>query len=312
MTAPSVSITERICRFLPIILAYRVSSFLLRREARTPGEKFIARTLTGSRYTYETGDLVADSVRMCGFWDWRVIAVAKAVAGRGGSIIEIGANTGTETVGFADVVGRGGHVVAIEPGPDNLWALKNNVELNGFAHVDVRPWAVGNRGGYVHFSPGPDGNSGMGHIESTKGVEDDADEVEMVTLDSVQSTVLGAALVVIDVEGAELEVLEGAHGYIMEYRPVLYIEACGETLARFGSTLSDLDASLGRLGLKVYEVNRWGIAPVDIRAITDEMSYIKNWLAIPVEETHLTTKVRRTLVLGAISPRLGQRHLILR
>lgn len=50
-----------------------------------------------------------------GFYDWRNIAVCSAVCGAGSSIIEVGGNVGTETVCFADIVGREGHVVALEP-----------------------------------------------------------------------------------------------------------------------------------------------------------------------------------------------------
>lgn len=44
-----------------------------------------------------------------GYYDWRVLVIAGAICSQGDTIVEVGANVGTETLGFADIVGVGAH-----------------------------------------------------------------------------------------------------------------------------------------------------------------------------------------------------------
>ena len=46
-----------------------------------------------------------------------LLAIAKTVCQKKGSIIEVGANIGTETIGFTDIVENNHQVYAFEPVP---------------------------------------------------------------------------------------------------------------------------------------------------------------------------------------------------
>src|SRR5882757_11121436 len=56
---------------------------------------------------------------------------------------DIGANVGFFTILGARLVGPQGHVVAFEPVPACARAVGRNIELNGFAHAEIREAAVG-------------------------------------------------------------------------------------------------------------------------------------------------------------------------
>lgn len=55
----------------------------------------------------------------------------------GDTIIDAGANIGMFTIRAAKKVGQKGNVIAIEPNPDNLKFLRQNIEINGIHSVRV-------------------------------------------------------------------------------------------------------------------------------------------------------------------------------
>src|SRR5215218_2287703 len=60
---------------------------------------------------------------------------------------DVGANVGFFTLVGARLVGEGGRVVAFEPVPWCAHAVGRNIELNAFAHAQIRAEAVGAQDG---------------------------------------------------------------------------------------------------------------------------------------------------------------------
>ena len=301
---------ERLCHRMPLILAGRLSKVFLARESQSPRTSFEAKTLTGRWYANRTGDYTADYVRMCGYYDWRMLAIAKAVCSEGGHIIEIGANTGTETLGLADIVGPAGRVTAFEPSPENLAILSANVVRNNLRHVGIVPSAVGDSIGEVGFLSFPSCNSGMGHIDVGASGTDVA-KVAVVTLDSEALRLGSAELITIDVEGYEMAVLRGATKYLRKYRPVLYVEANAVALSRTGSTVEDLAAQLRDRGYVLYEITRLSTKPLKPVPLDRQSNYFMNWLALPSERPELRMRVNWLLWVCAFLPRIANMHPLL-
>jgi FkbM family methyltransferase len=112
---------------------------------------------------------------------------------------DVGANVGSYTVLAAAAVGAS--AVAFEPGKEAFVWLTRNVELNEAAsRVDARHEAVGARCGMVPFTSGLDT---MNRIDPN-GLA----SVPITTLDTACTGV--PALIKIDVEGFEADVLRGA------------------------------------------------------------------------------------------------------
>ncbi len=126
---------------------------------------------------------------------------------KGDVFFDIGANVGYYSILASKIVGKTGTVVACEPVIRNLAYLQRHVVLNKADNVSILAFACSGENGTARFSFGP--NNAMGHI-----VEDDADEIAVlvptVTLDKmVEELGLTPDVIKIDVEGAELDVLEG-------------------------------------------------------------------------------------------------------
>jgi FkbM family methyltransferase len=168
----------------------------------------------------------------------------------GQTFYDVGANVGFHTVIAARLVGPAGRVVAFEPLPTNAQQIEHNVRLNGFGHVAVRAEALGRSDGEEIFLVSSEAT--WGKLASTgRDVAKKVGEVRVSVrcLDSLaaQEGLPPPAVMKIDVEGAEVEVLIGATAVLRRNRPVLMIELHG-TNAAVAGVLKDLDYASYVLG----------------------------------------------------------------
>jgi FkbM family methyltransferase len=247
---------------------------------------FTVRARTGSRFTGTTADLHALHLALHGFGDWRLWVVAAACCRPGDTIVEVGANVGTETVAFADIVGPAGRVYAFEPYPPNLVALRATTAALG--QVSVLPSAVSSMAGRSTFAAPPGDQSGIGHLGQGELV------VDVVTLDEVLTGDAPIRLLASDAEGHEPEILRGAERRLKRDRPILVLEASEVLLRRDQRTLGDLTGILERLGYRVHRIGRWGLEPPDDRPA--------NWLALPEREAALAAVIHASIRRQALSP----------
>lgn len=126
----------------------------------------------------------------------------------GATVIDVGANIGYNTLHAARLAGASGRVVAVEPTPDNLEVLRRNLAAAQLTNVVVAPVAAGRAASTRDlFVRGQISAVNSLFPESCYAAVTAVLPVPVVPLDDL---VEGAADVVkIDVEGAELEVLEG-------------------------------------------------------------------------------------------------------
>lgn len=140
--------------------------------------------------------------------------------------IDVGANFGEWSLQMARAVGKSGKVYAFEPSPNVANALRKTLEVNGQSHAMVIEAAVGNHVGDTPFTLNTT-HSGKSAIT----VFDTADTLQeiivpMLSLDDFvhQQNVTSLALLKIDVEGHEADVLEGALAVLQEFKPAIVLE----------------------------------------------------------------------------------------
>ena len=135
---------------------------------------------------------------------------------KGDSVLDIGANIGNHTL-FLAVVAQC-KVTAFEPNEALCGPLLKSIELNRLANrVRVRPVALGKVKGEGHFTKLVPENMGAQSITVGKG------GIPIATLDSYKFSQPIKAIK-IDVEGMELDVLEGGIQRIQTDRPIIYVE----------------------------------------------------------------------------------------
>jgi len=163
---------------------------------------------------------------------------------------DVGAHIGFYSCLLARLVGPLGRVVAFEPDEEAAGALEAAAHRNGLAHVEVRRAAVWSRGGSLLFRPRVDSVEGFhGSVQPDGGRV-----VRATTLDAELAVGPAPALVKIDVEGAEKEVLRRAGRLLREARPAIL---CEVHLARLGrpELLAAVRGLLESAGYEVCELD---------------------------------------------------------
>jgi FkbM family methyltransferase len=142
----------------------------------------------------------------------------------GMTVIDIGAHQGRYAIRFSQKVGATGLVVAVEPSARNQAVLAQNLELNGIRNVKSVQAACWSRRDALEFQPGI--TLDLFRVGESRGRKQDTiglplDELaESLSLQRVD-------LLKIDVEGAELEVLEGGKAMLGKFRPRVFLEFHG-------------------------------------------------------------------------------------
>lgn len=281
-----------LCRPLPPILGQQVRELVYSSaKGRSDRYQFTVRSQTGSWYGGNTADYMSYPFGVCGYHSFRLWAVAIAVTRPGDMIVEIGANIGTETVGFADIVGRHGKVIAVEPLAANLGRLHDMIRLNDFRHVEVVPLAVAKTSGKTSFVLPDKNNSGVGFLSRETRAANSI-EVDVTTLDELAPRIGKAAMLAIDVEGAELSVLEGGQQWLQRSRPVIALEANERHQSRNGSSLRQLAEYIVSLRYQVFAMHRFGLRSFPA---TDAASNPGDWVCIPEEAADVRASVDRHL-----------------
>ena len=143
----------------------------------------------------------------------------------GGVFYDIGANVGFFVTLAARLVGAQGRVYAFEPNPRCAAQVRRNAALNGFAHVEVVEVAASSGPGTatLHFGQ----TSGVSSIVGERGADGIA--VPLLAIDDFvrERGARPPSLVMIDVEGAEIEVLAGMQATLAAHRPVVMCEIHG-------------------------------------------------------------------------------------
>lgn len=287
-----VTLARAICRYLPPLAAQRVRCVLYPYGTAVRDERRESvRAVTGGTFEGRTSDFHAHPMLVHGYFEWRNVAICEAVCKKGDLVIEVGANVGTETVCFADIVGPEGRVIAFEPDETNVDTLRRLAEVNGWKHVDIVMAAVSDADGEVCFEATQQREaSGIGRVVQEE-MSDGAVKVKSVRLDTLRREVeTKVAAIFMDVEGYEPAVLRGGRGVLREDRPVVVLEASPKLLARSGWGLQDLAQELTRVRYRYLTIGRFGLKKSDLglkRAV--------NWLCLPEERLELEGKIQRAL-----------------
>ncbi len=192
-----------------------------------------------------------------------------------GTYVDVGTNRG-QVLGEAVRVAPRGRHVAFEPIP----ALAAEVART-FPAVDCRQLALGAAPGtaeFCHFRA-LDGWSGLRRSPVVSDERGDPEyiSVKVSTLDAELGD-LSPAVVKIDVEGAELDVLEGGRSLLTRAKPLLIFEHVASASALYEAAPAAAWDLLAELGYEVLTVT--GQGPVTRAAFADDATVV-NWLARP-------------------------------
>lgn len=165
---------------------------------------------------YSESDHLFKVVQRTGdFYEVEALKYIRSMGINGDFVVDVGANVGNHAVFFANYTAK--EVICIEANSQLIPILNSNIKSNPGQYRVISKGLGASIGTARLFYPLKD-NVGAGKLEVGKG------EVELTTLDEV-APAAGVALVKIDVEGMELDVLRGANLLLKSQHPHLMVEA---------------------------------------------------------------------------------------
>lgn len=180
----------------------------------------------------------------------------------GDAMIDCGANQGLYALYGASIVGPAGRVVAIEPQPYAVAALRKSIAANGFAQLTAIEAAVSDQSGVASFGVGEEPVSAS--LFKNAPAESSL-MVRTVTVDEIveSQSLERVSFIKLDVEGAELQAIRGATRTLTRDHPTIVFEA-------FDITSEDALAVwrlLETLGYEFHEPFGDGLRPLNGRRV---------------------------------------------
>ncbi len=182
--------------------------------------------------------------------------------------IDVGANIGAYTVLASAAAGA--KTYAFEPSLAAILALRSNIAINHIAdQVSIEPYAAGRAQGSVPISS--DGPSAMHHIE-----HDSSSSTSLVEMRTIDSYDLNPAIIKIDVEGYEAEVLAGAMETASRPELVAIITENSDESAKYGDGVLSVASFMTRYGFTAVTYDPWQrmISPKNKRS--DNTLYVRD------------------------------------
>jgi FkbM family methyltransferase len=187
--------------------------------------------------------------------------------GDGVVALDCGANIGVHSVEWAKRMSGWGQVVAIEAQERLFYALAGNIAVNNCFNARAIHAAVAAQGGTMriptpdYLNPGSFGSLELRPSERTEFIGQTVDysdkaavTIRTVTIDSFEFPRLD--LIKIDVEGMEIEAIEGAAASLARCRPLLLVESIKSDRARLREALENLGYRLFDAGLNLLAIHR--------------------------------------------------------
>jgi len=203
---------------------------------------------------------------MSGKYEQQTTQVFEEAAKPGMVVLDIGAHVGYYSLLAARIVGPEGRVYSFEPEPQNYSLLVKNIDRNGYENITPVNAAVSNQMGVATLNLSTLDN-GRHSLFVSNPSQSSTETVNTTTIDAFleNSASPNVGLIKIDVEGAELAVLDGMGkllekhdqlSLIIEFNPGL-LQTAGVDLVQFLKRPS-------QWGLKVQIIDeRRGLTPLD-------------------------------------------------
>jgi FkbM family methyltransferase len=182
-------------------------------------------------------------------FDPTLLRLAQEVVGWGDTVWDIGANIGLFSVAAAARAGAGGGVFSFEPDVVlvNLLRQTARMQRDSSAPITIVPVAVAADSGLRSFTIAQRARA-SNHLtdygNSQTGGTAETQTVMTVPIDTLAAWLPKPDVLKIDVEGAEVEVLQGAKTTLVGARPLIVCEVSGGNAARVAELLTGMGYTL--------------------------------------------------------------------
>jgi FkbM family methyltransferase len=195
-----------------------------------------------------------------------LIGLRRKYFGDGLEVIDCGANLGIYAVNWAQRMRGWGRVTAIEAQERIFYALAGNIAINNCFNAKALHAAVSSACGTMRIpaldyqKPASFGSLELKKLARSENIGQSVDysdalaiEIPMISIDSMKLE--RCDLIKIDVEGMEIDVLEGAVETIQRHRPIIFVETIKSEKNAISSRLLSSGYRIFELGINFLAIH---------------------------------------------------------
>jgi len=217
-------------------------------EASTTGRRFIKRRIFDFEMILDRQDAgLSRSLLLFRARELDHKVMLEKIVSPGMTIFDIGGNIGYYPLMQLGLLNGTGKLIVIEPSPGNVDLLRQNLQLNGYSDVPIIAAAVSDTAGERDFHLSSQSNLGTFHPigSGSETLTGETVEVTTTTVPRLADEYGSPDLIRMDVEGHEVEVIDGLLGDVKSgrYAPMIIFET---HLTRYGAE-HDMASTLTRL-----------------------------------------------------------------
>ncbi|MEY2720019.1 MAG: hypothetical protein RLZZ273_1385 [Bacteroidota bacterium] len=215
-----------------------------------------------------------------GDYELPTIRFLRSVLRPGSVCLDVGAQMGYLTLAMATSADRQTVVHSFEPELNNAERFRENIKLNDLTNVTLHQTAVSTVDGMLKLYLSNDRNAGTHstvYIESNVSTE--FVEIPSVRLDSFVNThrLTSIDMIKIDVEGAEIDVINGAINVLIEHKPIIITELSDRLQQARGQTCREFKELMLDYGYQAYSINDNGTlqpCPLQAQHVNDNIVFV--------------------------------------
>ena len=199
-----------------------------------------------------------------GVYEPHVTAAIRRVLRPGDTFVDLGANVGYFSLMAATLVGRMGHVIGFEARPDNVALAKRSVRKNGFENVTIHSLAVAEKEKVLKMAA-PEHTSLSVVVDASRAdCQDGFVEIRAVAVDDMLGGLADVDVVKMDIDGGELQAVQGMRETLRRCRPILFFEFSPFTLEAYGQIKpEELITEIQSLGYQIFALT-WESTPIPL------------------------------------------------
>ena len=236
--------------------AQKLDNSIIEKIEIIAGSVIISFANTGIKMYLRPGDKRIPQSEALNFGEYenKEINMVLSLAQNCKNIYDVGANCGWFSLELAARFPNA-TIHAFEPVQDLFHDLKQNLDLNKFENIKTFQFGFSNQNtkAQIYYDP-----MNSAHTSLASTIDSHCDEkltdIDLKTLDSFATAETKPDFIKIDVEGAELLVLQGAHSLIHKHQPIFFLEMVRKWTKHFNYHPNDLIHYLNEYDYSCYKI----------------------------------------------------------
>lgn len=251
----------------PKVFQFLIKNFSVIKNSRIDDQKIVLDNIIphGIKLWYFiNSDIGFNGLYLFGQFEPEEIKLIKKIIRPGDTFVDVGANIGYHTVIAAKTVGPKGQVHAIEPFSSNVNLIKKNIIANNLSNVQVHPIVTGHQNKTVMLNAYSDYAYNSLYKLDRQTFYNQI-KVPMKKIDTLVENlhIKNIKLIKIDVEGAELRVLQGARETLVSQKPDIICEIEDSNLTTQRHTVKSVIKYIYSLGYHGYQIKPHKLIPIN-------------------------------------------------